>query len=63
MGLYPFEWQDLGLCAEDLFQFKVQFSAIVLQLLPFAEGPVSFFESGIENDTSSHFSAKHKYWN
>jgi len=63
MGLYPFEWQDLSLCSEDLFQFKVQFSGIVLQLLPFAEGPVSFLESGIEKDAPDNFSAKPKYWN
>jgi len=63
MGPYPFEWQVLSLSAEDLFRFKAQFAGIVLKLLPFAEGPVSFLETGFENDTSSDHPVKPKYWN
>ena len=62
MSLYPFEWQARNLCFEDLLQFKAQFSKTVLQLLPFADGPVSFFDPEIEDDTPLKLLNKPKYW-
>ena len=48
MGHYPFEWQAQDLCAEDFKHFQNQFSQTILQLIPFADGPVTFLDSTID---------------
>ena len=48
MGHYPFEWQEQDLCAEDFKHFQKQFSKTILQLIPFADGPVTFLDSTID---------------
>ena len=63
MGHFPFEWQVQNLRSEDFINFKKQFSKTVLQLLPFAEGPVEII--GSTSDLSKPLQAlnKPKYWN
>ncbi|MBW2466169.1 MAG: tetratricopeptide repeat protein [Deltaproteobacteria bacterium] len=62
MGHYPFGWQLEGLCPEDFLHFSKQFSQTVLQLLPFAAGPVLFFDPDDELDETLGISQKPKYW-
>jgi tetratricopeptide (TPR) repeat protein len=62
MGHFPFEWRVHDLCPEDFHHFNRQFSSTVLQLMPFAQGPV--LPIGITEDfeqTLQSFS-KPKYW-
>ena len=63
MGHYPFVWQPQSLCPEDFMHFNKQFSLTVLQLLPFAEGPVTV--TGLTDDVTEAFHGlnKPKYWN
>ena len=48
MGHYPFEWQTQDLCGEDFKNFQNQFSQVILQLIPFAHGPVTFLDSTLD---------------
>ena len=63
MGHYPFVWQTQSLCPEDFMHFNRQFSLTVLQLLPFAEGPVTI--TGLPDDSGKAFHSlnKPRYWN
>jgi tetratricopeptide (TPR) repeat protein len=63
MGHYPFEWQVQELCSEDFIHFNRQFFKTVLQLIPFAEGPVAVI--GLAGDSSEALKALNKpnYWN
>ena len=63
MGHYPFEWQVQELCSEDFKRFKQQFSRTVLQLMPFAEGPVVIIGSTGDFSETLHALNKPKYWN
>jgi tetratricopeptide (TPR) repeat protein len=62
MGHYPFEWQTEALCAEDFIYFQYQFSQTILQLIPFANGPVTFLDSAIDPSKSLLNLNKPKYW-
>ena len=59
---YPFELQEGFVCAEDFPQFQNLFAATILQLIPFAYGPVTFLSPG--NDAGEYISSKNnpKYW-
>ena len=63
MGQYPFVWPTQSLCPEDFMHFNRQFSLTVLQLLPFAEGPVTI--TGLPDDSGKAFHSlnKPRYWN
>jgi tetratricopeptide (TPR) repeat protein len=63
MGRFPFDWQVQNLCSEDFIHFKKQFSKTVLQLLPFAEGPVEIIGSASDFNSSLQAFNKPKYWN
>src|SRR5210317_2267599 len=63
MAHYPFEWQVQDLCPEDFIHFKYQFTKTVLQLMPFAEGPVVFIDTESDFDDSLYALNKPKYWN
>jgi tetratricopeptide (TPR) repeat protein len=63
MGHYPFVRQTQFLCPEDIIHFKKQFSVIVLELLPFAEGPVTTVGLTDEFSEAFHDLNKPKYWN
>jgi len=63
MGHYPFEWQVQNLCSDDFIHFKKQFSRTVIQLLPFAEGPVEIIGSVSDFSSSLQALNKPKYWN
>jgi tetratricopeptide (TPR) repeat protein len=62
MGRYPFEWRVQDLCPEDFIHFNQQFSQTVLQLIPFAIGPVTFLDSAINLNDSLNELNKPKYW-
>jgi hypothetical protein len=62
MGHYPFEWQAQDLCAEDLNHFQNQFSQTILQLIPFAYGPVTFLNAAIDSIADFHGLNKPHYW-
>lgn len=59
---YPFEWQERELCSEDFVHFQNQFSRIILERIPFADGPVTFM--GPTDDPGAYLAAlkKPKYW-
>ncbi len=63
MGHCPFEWQVQELCSEDFKRFNKQFSKTVLQLMPFAEGPVVIIGSADDFSETLHALNKPKYWN
>jgi hypothetical protein len=63
MGHFPFEWQVQGLCPEDFMHFNRQFSMTVLQLMPFAEGPVVSIGSTSDFSETLQGLNKPKYWN
>jgi tetratricopeptide (TPR) repeat protein len=63
MAHFPFEWQVQDLCPEDFIHFKYQFTKTVLQLMPFAEGPVVFIDTESDFDDSLYALNKPKYWN
>jgi len=44
MGHHPFEWQVQDISAADFNNFQKQFSQTSLQLVPFANGPVTFLD-------------------
>jgi tetratricopeptide (TPR) repeat protein len=62
MGHYPFEWQTQALCAEDFIYLKYQFSQTILQLIPFADGPVTYLDSAIDPGKGLQKLNKPKYW-
>jgi GGDEF domain-containing protein len=62
MGHYPFEWQVQDLCAGDFKRFQNQFSQTILQLVPFALGPVTFLDVAIDLVAGLHNLNKPKYW-
>jgi len=62
MGLFPFDWQAQNLYAEDLKHFHNQFSKTILQLIPFAQGPVTFLDSTIEPGKELDELNKPRYW-
>ncbi len=62
MGHYPFEWQVQDLCAEDFNHFQNQFTQIILQLVPFAHGPVTFLDAAIDHVDALQNVNKPKYW-
>ena len=62
MGHYPFEWQVQDLCAGDFNRFQNQFTQTILQLVPFAHGPVTFLDVAIDLVASLHNLNKPKYW-
>ena len=62
MGHYPFEWQVQDLCAEDFNHFQNQFSQTILQLIPFAYGPVTFLNAAIDSIADFHGLNKPHYW-
>jgi tetratricopeptide (TPR) repeat protein len=62
MGHYPFEWQIDDICAADFSHFQNQFSQTILQLIPFANGPVTFLDSTIEPSSALPEINKPKYW-
>ncbi len=62
MGHYPFEWQVQDLNAEDFKHFHDQFSQTILQLIPLAEGPVTFLNASIEQGENLLDLSKPKYW-
>ena len=59
---YPFELQEGFVCAEGFPQFQNLFAATILQLIPFAYGPVTFLSPG--NDAGEYISSNNnpKYW-
>ena len=61
MGHYPFEWRVQNLCSEDFRHFNKQFARTVLQLMPFAEGPVVVIGSSDFGEALQAFK-KPKYW-
>jgi tetratricopeptide (TPR) repeat protein len=63
MGHYPFEWQVQDFCPEDFIHFNKQFSKTVLQLIPFAEGPVSIIGSAGDIHEDLLALNKPNYWN
>ena len=63
MGFYPLEWPAESLAFEDFLFFHKSFARILLQLLPFAEGPVWFFDPAADNDESLSNSDRPRYWN
>ena len=62
MGHYPFEWQEQTLCSEDFIHFKNLFSSTILQLIPFAYGPVTFLNSEEGSGVKQSTLKKPKYW-
>lgn len=62
MGRYPFEWQVQDLCAADFNHFQNQFSQTILQLIPFAHGPVTFLDATIDHAEGLHQLNKPQYW-
>ncbi len=62
MGHYPFVWQEQSLCPEDFRHFGRKFSTTVLQLLPFAEGPVTIVGSTDDFSEILQDLNKPKYW-
>ena len=62
MGHYPFEWQMQDLCAGDFNRFQNQFTQTILQLVPFAHGPVIFLDVAIDLVAGLHNFNKPKYW-
>jgi len=62
MGHYPFEWQEDALCFEDFLHFHKLFSSTILQLIPFAYGPVTFLAPSGGFDNNLKFLKKPKYW-
>jgi len=62
MGQYPFEWQVPDLCPEDFIHFQQQFSKTILQLIPFAVGPVIFFDAAHDFIDDIIELNKPKYW-
>jgi len=62
MSHYPFQWQAQDLCPEDFIHFNKQFSKTVLQLMPFAEGPVAIIGSAGDFSEVLHELNKPKYW-
>ena len=63
MGHYPFKWQVQDLCPEDFIHFNRQFSKTILQLMPFAEGPVVIIGSADDFHEDIQGLNKPKYWN
>jgi len=62
MGHYPFEWQERALCSEDFIHFQKLFSSTILQLIPFAYGPVTFLASEEGSGVNRNALKKPKYW-
>ena len=62
MGHYPFEWEAQDLCPEDFIHFNKQFSRTVLQLMPFAEGPVAIIGPAGDFGDALQALNKPKYW-
>ncbi len=62
MGLFPFEWHAADLCAADFNHFQTRFSQAVLQLIPFADGPVTFLDSAGDHAVLLQELDKPKYW-
>ena len=62
MGHYPFEWQVEEICAEEFNHFQNQFSQIIHQLIPFADGPVTFLDSAIDSGEGLHELNKPRKW-
>ena len=62
MGHYPFEWQEAALCFEDFIHFQKLFSSTILQLIPFAYGPVTFLSFSAGFDNNLKVLKKPKYW-
>jgi len=56
-------WQTQSLFPEDFMHFNKQFSLTVLQLLPFAEGPVTIIGSADDFSEVLHGLNRPKYWN
>ncbi len=62
MGQYPFEWQAQKICTADFIHFYSQFSNTILELIPFADGPVTFFDPTVDLRSSLLEKSKPKYW-
>jgi len=62
MGHYPFEWQVQDLCADDFNHFHNQFSQTILQLIPFAQGPVALLDAATDPGQALHELNKPKSW-
>jgi len=62
MGHYPFEWQVQDICAADFNNFQKQFSQTILQLVPFANGPVTFLDATTDSDSNLKDLKRQKYW-
>ncbi len=62
MGHYPFEWHVEDIRAEEFKHFQNQFSQTILQLIPFANGPVTFLDSAIDTSEGLHKLNKPRKW-
>jgi tetratricopeptide (TPR) repeat protein len=62
MGHYPFEWHERPLCSEDFKHFQNLFSTTILQLIPFAYGPVTFLDPVLGSGDYVDTLKKPKYW-
>lgn len=62
MGHFPFEWLAQDVSSEDFNSFHSQFSRTILQLIPFAEGPVTFLDALIDPVETLLALNKPKYW-
>ena len=62
MGHYPFEWQVQDICAADFNNFNDQFSQTILQLIPFAHGPVTFLDPANDPGSNPNEIRGPKYW-
>jgi tetratricopeptide (TPR) repeat protein len=62
MGQYPFEWHVEDICAEEFNHFQKQFSRTILQLIPFANGPVTFLDLAIDTGEGLHELNKPRKW-
>jgi tetratricopeptide (TPR) repeat protein len=62
MGHFPFEWQEQDLWAQDFDYFQNQFNQTILQLIPFAEGPVTFLDSAADPAALLLKYSKPQYW-